>query len=249
MKLLYIDAGNSSIKLAYKNGRKLEVETVGSINHLAGKLNDLTNTYTFFKAVISSVLNNKNTVLLKKTLFKFVKEIVSVSDVAKRIIKTKYDLKRLGEDRVAALLYVIFINASPAVIVDTGTAITVDYLDASNNFLGGYICSGLDLEYQALSMNTQKLPEINPYSKRTDKIPLNTDTAIKMGVLKVKALGISKMIETDLKKMNKDILNWNVFLTGGSAGIFKSYLDNVVTVDNMVLKGLAKIPINKLSIN
>jgi len=240
MKVLYIDAGNSFIKFAYRHERKLEIESVTSIDKLVKSLKSLKKTQKFSRVVVSSVLNRKNTLLLRNVLLRFAAEVVFISDIVSEIIKTDYDLLTLGDDRVATLLYVAFTNNNPAVIIDAGTAITIDYLGDSNTFLGGYICSGLELEYQALSLNTQKLSKIDIHVRKTDKIPLKTSLAIQMGVLKVKALGISKMIEYDLKRINQNIIDWNIFLTGGSASLLKPYLDKSLIINNMVIKGLEK---------
>jgi type III pantothenate kinase len=72
--------------------------------------------------------------------------------------------EKVGIDR---LLNAVAVNArrpagSPAVIVDAGSAVTVDYLDADGVFRGGAILPGLRLMAQALHDYTALLPLIQP---------------------------------------------------------------------------------------
>lgn len=70
-------------------------------------------------------------------------------------VRTDYsDASQLGVDRWLALLAVRHGSRDPACVVDCGTAITVDAMDANGIHLGGWIVPGSDMMRRALIDNT-----------------------------------------------------------------------------------------------
>ena len=68
----------------------------------------------------------------------------------------------LGPDRIAAACGAWKVGeGSPAVIVDAGTCITVDYLDGTGTYRGGAILPGMGINFRALHTFTAKLPLLN----------------------------------------------------------------------------------------
>ncbi|BFM19501.1 type III pantothenate kinase [Gilvimarinus japonicus] len=63
----------------------------------------------------------------------------------------------LGVDRWLALLGARQLSVGPAVVVDAGTALTVDLLGADGRHRGGYIAPGLTLMQQSLALKSQAL--------------------------------------------------------------------------------------------
>ncbi|EDY80804.1 transcriptional activator, putative, Baf family [Verrucomicrobiia bacterium DG1235] len=73
-------------------------------------------------------------------------------------IKTRNPLE-VGADRIAnAIAVTEMYPGSNAVVVDFGTAITMDAVTADREYLGGSICAGLGLAMEALGSKTAKLP-------------------------------------------------------------------------------------------
>ena len=68
-------------------------------------------------------------------------------------------------------------------IVDFGTAITIDQVSADGVFRGGNISPGMQMRYKALHQFTGRLPLIDSNGR---KLPMgrDTETAIRAGVLK-----------------------------------------------------------------
>ncbi len=62
-----------------------------------------------------------------------------------------YDCRQLGVDRYCALLGVLAQSRAPAVVIDAGTAVTVDLLAADGQHQGGYILPGLHLGLSAVT--------------------------------------------------------------------------------------------------
>ena len=70
-------------------------------------------------------------------------------------ISTKLDSPELiGTDRLLAVLAVreLFPYARPAIVIDSGTAVTVDVLDAQGEFAGGDDCAVLGTYRPSLKM-------------------------------------------------------------------------------------------------
>jgi len=143
----------------------------------------------------------------------------------------------LGPDRLAAAVGAAAQKpATPLLVIDIGTAITIDYVSAEGVYNGGNISPGVELRFKALHQFTGKLPLIN---EEGDIPPLgyNTETAIRSGVIE----GIVRELDSYIDEYKKKY-NIFTFLTGGHAFYFESKLKNAIFADeNLVLKGLNEI--------
>lgn len=139
--------------------------------------------------------------------------------------------EKLGLDRWLALIAAHQYYADDVCIVDCGTAITVDGLQADGLHVGGLICPGLTLMKQALAGNTADLDFSNqPFAARLET---NTQAAIANGVF-LAAIGLIEQV------MQKLATNYQLVLTGGDADELAQGLNRPAIVDHgLVLKGLA----------
>lgn len=146
--------------------------------------------------------------------------------------------KTLGFDRIAAAVGANFlIPNSNLIIIDIGTALTIDFVNDKNEYIGGNISLGIDMRFKALNEFTDKLPLIKKDDKRS-LIGTSTETAIRNGVMN----GIAYEIEGVINKLEEDFTNINTFLTGGDAFFFdKLYKNNIFANANLVLIGLNRI--------
>jgi type III pantothenate kinase len=90
----------------------------------------------------------------------------------------------LGVDRIAACLGAHHECEGAAVVVDCGTAITVDWIDARGVFQGGVIVPGRRLAAASLADGTSQLPRIEPWGD-PEPLPLpgrSTEEAIRHGL-------------------------------------------------------------------
>jgi type III pantothenate kinase len=87
-----------------------------------------------------------------------------------------------GQDRLLAAWTAAEIHGSPVIVVDLGTATTVDAVDGDGFFLGGAILPGLGLAADALAEGTAKLPRVDP-DLPADAIGTDTRSAIVSGVV------------------------------------------------------------------
>ena len=149
----------------------------------------------------------------------------------------------LGEDRVVccsrALAIVRQKNiAAPFVVIDFGTATTINVVTANGIFLGGAILAGLQTSINALAQNTAQLPQIN--FNTTEKIPLigtNTADNLRAG----SAIGLACATEGFLARIKTELQtkNLTVIVTGGHSPIILPYCNfNHLYEPTLLLEGL-----------
>jgi type III pantothenate kinase len=122
-----------------------------------------------------------------------------------------------------------------AVIVDAGSAVTVDWLDTTGAFAGGAILPGFRLMAKALHDYTALLPSIEP-PRDVPIIPATaTIAAMEAGIFWSVAGAIEKMIGAYRTRSPQQL---EVFLTGGDAAMLQRVLPGSVLWPAMTLEGL-----------
>jgi type III pantothenate kinase len=141
---------------------------------------------------------------------------------------------QLGADRWAALIGARALHGGACLVVNAGTATTVDVLDGDGVFRGGLILPGLALMREALAAGTANLPvDAGVYRD----LPTNTFDAIASGSLHATAGAIERMFRQVAASADALCL-----LAGGAASAIVPHLAIPVRqVDNLVLEGVARI--------
>lgn len=121
------------------------------------------------------------------------------------------DPSQLGADRWVALVAAHRERATNQLVVNAGTALTVDALAADGRFLGGVIAPGVQLMREALVGGTAKL---RPAGGKVTPLPLCTDDAIATGTSMAAAGAIDRMAR-NLAEQGLAISR--VVLSGGGA--------------------------------
>ncbi|MGZ5076295.1 MAG: type III pantothenate kinase [Methylobacter sp.] len=137
---------------------------------------------------------------------------------------------KLGVDRWLALVAAWQKFQSAACIVDCGTAITVDVINADGRHQGGLISPGLTLMKQALSQGTEALPVST--TSHAFGLVNDTEAAIYSGTL-ASAAGLVEHV------LAKQPAAMRLILTGGDAALIAGQLDVAAIIDpDLVLRGL-----------
>jgi type III pantothenate kinase len=146
------------------------------------------------------------------------------------------DAEQLGTDRWASLLAAH--NAAPGhqLVVNVGTALTVDALRADGLFLGGLIVPGPALMRRSLGGGTAQL-------RRTegafDAFPRSTPDAITTGSIQAAVGAVERMLQA---MAAAGAATQRIVLSGGAAPEIEPHLPMPVTLnDNLVLDGLVLI--------
>jgi type III pantothenate kinase len=126
------------------------------------------------------------------------------------------------------------IPGRPAVVVDAGSAVTVDYLDESGAFTGGAIMPGLRLMAQALHAYTALLPLIEP-PREVPALPgTATIPAMEAGIFWSVAGGVQALLREYAARGAQPP---EVFLTGGDAPLLRTVLPDACYWPAMTLEG------------
>lgn len=145
--------------------------------------------------------------------------------------------ERLGADRLANLIAAHAHYPGPAVIIDCGTAITIDALDATGKHLGGLIVPGLDLMSAALAGNATGIELKEPESQSVSLLGSSTESAVAGGVLYTAVALVDRVCQDLRAELGGKT---NVLVTGGDADRIVPLLGSRLCHDpNLVLKGLA----------
>ena len=232
---LIIDQGNSVAKLALFEKNKL-VNYFQTEELTTQMIEDLLQQYAVSSGIVSSVGRMDKSVynLLKNQLSAFYELNAQLPLPLKIDYKTP---DTLGVDRIAAAVGAWIQNPhSNLLVIDIGTAITIDFISADGIYKGGNISPGIDLRFKALNQFTDKLPLVNEIGE-IPSLGYDTETAIRSGVIK----GITREIDSYIEEFKKEQKVF-IFLTGGHAFYFESKLKNSIFADgNLVLKGLNEI--------
>jgi type III pantothenate kinase len=143
---------------------------------------------------------------------------------------------RVGIDR---LLNAVAVNTRrqgrPAVIIDAGSAVTVDYVDEAGAFGGGAILPGLRLMAKALNDHTALLPLVE-VRQPAPPVGASTTAAVQAGVFWAVQGGIEALLR-QLRAEAGGALD--VFLSGGDAAVLAPQMaEPVVLWPEMTLEGV-----------
>lgn len=143
--------------------------------------------------------------------------------------------EKLGVDRWLAILAAKSKTTASCVIVDCGSAITVDVVTSKGEHLGGYISPGLRLMREALNIKTAGI-KFGATGYSDDIFPArNTVGAIKAAEL-VMMRGLVDQAKMVLR--NYDSVDSTLYITGGDGEWLSSMLVNSIFVEDLVLDGL-----------
>ncbi len=124
----------------------------------------------------------------------------------------------------------------PAILIDAGSAVTVDWVDEEGAFRGGAIFPGLRLMAQVLRDHTALLPLVQVTEPRPYVPGLSTTQAMVAGIYYATAGGINTLIDL-LRSRSK--AEAHVFLTGGDSVLLSYAVDGRAELwPEMTLEGL-----------
>ena len=212
---LIIEQGNTSTKVAIYAEGNLKASFVYKTFDKS-KLKPLFDVYSLDKGIYSTVAD------VDEDLIAYLKEYLSCfiyfdNDV-RLPITIKYKTPHtLGKDRIAAVVGAYYLQPNRNIlIIDAGTCITYELLEASGSYLGGNISPGEEVPCWGTC----------------------TEDAIRAGVVNGIVFEMDGYIDK-AKELYSDVL---VFLTGGHSFYFESRLKNSIFADiNLVLTGLNRI--------
>jgi type III pantothenate kinase len=142
----------------------------------------------------------------------------------------------IGPDRLANAVAVHQHYGAPAVVVDFGTAVTFDVVDARGNYVGGIIAPGLAAMTDYLHEKTALLPRIR-IRETSSVVGKSTEDAMLIGAVHGYR-GLVRELITELKRELR-VRRLPVVATGGYAKLIAARLPEITAVDPLLtLEGL-----------
>lgn len=199
--MILCDIGNSNVDF-YHDG-KMWTQPLVELEHYSPK--ELVY-YICVNSKVSKLLENKKNFFNMEEYFEF---------------DSIY--QGIGIDRVAAC-YTI----NDGIVVDAGSAITVDIMSAGLH-LGGYIMPGINAYESCYANISEKLSKrMNP-NVILDALPQKTEDAISYGAIK----SILMMLEFTCKDKT-------IFFTGGDGKFFSKFFKKSIHDRSLIFRGMLK---------
>ncbi len=143
---------------------------------------------------------------------------------------------KVGTDRIVAAAAAYSVVGDAVVVLQVGTAVTIDLVDENGVFKGGVIAPGFEASSQALKDSTAQLPKIQIH-KPAEVYGKNTTEAINSGLYYSAIATLQEMIRRYAEILGR----WpQTVLTGSGAALIKDdceFIDSYVP--NLVVKGIA----------
>lgn len=242
MHNLVIDIGNTYSKIAVFQQREL-VHFGQHAQLTETQLHQLITEYKIEKSTLSVVSHEVGGL---EEILKVHTHYIRFSTEITGAVKSYYQTPQtLGLDRWAKVIAACYLyKGQNTLMIDSGTCITYDVLNAQGEYYGGSISPGLNMRFKALNHFTGRLPLIK-WEKQEEEIAegTNTPNAIKRGVLQGALNEVEGFIALESGR-NTDL---KVILTGGSAFFFNKRLKNsifaaqIIHEPYLVLKGLNEV--------
>ncbi|WP_158828720.1 type III pantothenate kinase [Mucilaginibacter lacusdianchii] len=238
MAQLVIDIGNTFTKLAVFNGNEL-VWTNHYQQASSDLLLEIVSKHAIQKAILSSVKTESEVWLA--ALEKKVKVVHFNRNMASGVKNHYRTPHTLGLDRLIGVMAVKHLYPNGYnLVIDAGTCITYDGIDADGNYLGGSISPGLSMRYRALNHFTAGLPLVQANLQFNNMYGDDTTTAIQSGVQN----GIRYEVQGFIQSYLNQAVSLNIILTGGDTVFLDTVLKNSIFAGYiklepyLVLKGL-----------
>ena len=155
----------------------------------------------------------------------------ATTDSAAGVVNSYGDPSRMGVDRWLAMLAAYGYESGACCVVDCGSAITVDYLAANGEHIGGYIIPGLNLMQRGLLANTAEIlvdQEIDDFDLSPGR---HTSAAVTHGI----NFAFAALVEKIVAELN----GASLYITGGDGALFHRLAGTGSYKPDLVLDGLA----------
>jgi type III pantothenate kinase len=248
--LLAVDVGNTNVTLALFDGERLVADwrvtshRERTADELAVELRQLFDLRGLELSlvdgvVISSVVPTVNPALVEASRRYLKCEPVMVGPGVKTSVRIRYDSpKDVGADRIANALAAYTKYGGPVVVIDFGTAVTYDAINADGDYLGGAIAPGVEISLDALVSHTAMLRRVEPVAPDS-VIGRNTVSSIQSGLVWGFVAQVEGMVERMVAELGGKA---KVVATGGQAALVADLTNVIETTDPLLtVEGLRLI--------
>lgn len=241
--ILVADVGNTTI-------------SIGGYQNTASKLpaphwsTSISNASPDFSAVQSQLQSHQRIHIAsvcqpaKHRLVEYLKQAstLQIREITYQDLKLSIDLphpERVGIDRLLGAVAANQVRLADrgAIVVDAGSAITIDAISSDGVFLGGQIMAGFRMKTDALAACTDQLPLVNPDINQDPPPLIGTDTvgAIQSGIY----WGTVGSIQEVISRLSQQLDQPHVLMTGGDMKWISQHIRDAEFIPELILSGLA----------
>jgi type III pantothenate kinase len=163
-QVLLIDVGNTAIKWCVVTGsidaikaQRCPRELDHFVAAVTASVSGLSSRPAVWLASVSNeTFDRELTEALQGAGFESITHVVTASEELG--LRNSYsEPQRMGVDRWLAMIAASYGRPEPCLVIDVGTALTIDVIAGDGQHLGGYIVPGIDLMQSALFRDTQRV--------------------------------------------------------------------------------------------
>ncbi|HEY1662441.1 MAG TPA: type III pantothenate kinase [Verrucomicrobiae bacterium] len=240
--ILLLDIGNTNTHAGLADARRVVRQTdIPTARWSGGKAAALVKKFTGANKIDGAALCSvvpRATPLVRKAVERFWKgDILELSAKTLRGVGVDYPRPHtIGADRLANALAAKIRFGAPVVVVDFGTAVTFDVVDAAGNYAGGIIAPGLAAMTDYLHEKTALLPKIKIVEPKR-VVGKSTEEAMLVGAVH----GYRGLVRGLIAGLKKELRakNLPVVATGGYARLIASKMPEISAVEpGLTLEGL-----------
>jgi len=246
--MIFLDCGNSQIKAQYFQDSRLQASFACSYrvdwnHHLSRWLESLDCPH----AHLSSVLDRQRQAELDACLARYFGAAVtrfSSEPQALGLINGYEQPGRLGVDRWLALLGAASMKASDCIVIDAGSAITIDLLRGDGRHLGGAILPGFNTSIEAFKRIFSHI-DFSHLAIADSAMPgCSTEAAIQIDYAHHTTESLPELVNRWIPLLQDDV---SLLLTGGDAGRVQRLLEQKLSghkmriVPDLVFRGMQRL--------
>jgi len=240
--ILLFDIGNTNTHIGLADDRRVVTQTdVPTREWFGGKAAAQIEKFVGAKKIVGAIFCSvvpRATPEIRKTIRAIWKlDLLELNSKTVRGIGIDYPKPNsIGTDRLANAVAAKFYFGAPVVVVDFGTAVTFDVVNAKGNYIGGIIAPGLAAMTDYLHEKTALLPKIK-IREIKNVVGKSTEQAMLVGAVHGYR-GLVRELIGELKRELR-VKNLPVIATGGYAKLIAAKLPEISAVRNdLTLEGL-----------
>lgn len=234
-RMIFVDIGNTTVHFGIEESNRLKKAfTVSSDGCTPSYLNTIVKKYPRRDFLICSVAPSKTRLFdsLKQKSYIVGRDITVP-------MRCHYNKKEIGQDRLVAAFAAHALYPDTRIVIDFGTATTIDFLSQKGEYLGGVILPGIHLYLKTLQ-RCELLRSDIVLEKCAAGIPRNTRQSISQGTyygFSAMVNGLISRYERTLKKNRHEKLG--IVVTGGESALLFNMLEFPYLYDpHLTLNGL-----------
>ncbi|MCY4428639.1 MAG: type III pantothenate kinase [Halieaceae bacterium] len=232
--ILLLDVGNTLVKWRLQDAGRIPGQGARPRGEVPGLLEDIAKDFAAVQVWISSVANSEYESSLGEQVCRLWRRepwFARTEALSMGLRNSYRQPAQLGVDRWLAMLAAWKQARSSVCVVDSGSALTIDFVSPGGEHRGGYILPGLDSMQQALLSNTDRVlcDAATPDQLKPGN---STEEAVDNGLLLAQAGAVALA----LQRLGG---NFSLIFTGGNGAVLQRCLQlGGVYSEHLVLDGL-----------